>query len=453
MIHRDRYDHPISTDSALAAARYREGLDLLLSAWPGAEEALDEVIATDPDFGLAHAARARLHAIRGEAAKARTVIQAAQQISLRRGSERERSEVDVIALAIHGKTKQALDAALAHIERWPKDLLVHSMVLSPFGLLAFSGMAEHNQVRVDLCERLAPHFASDDWWFLTFRGWAHAENGNASLGRVLTERALELRRNNANGIHALAHVMHESGTGDEAATLIAGWLPGYARSGTLHGHLAWHAALVSLERGDTDGALGIYMANVAPAVSRSPPLNIVSDTASFLWRLHAYGHAVPARLWQDAASYAAGYFGDAGFAFADVHMALLAAAAGDRAGLERRAAALTALVDAGELPAGAVVPTICRAALAFMDEDYAACAHTLEPVAGEVVRIGGSGAQREVIEETLLVAWMRSGEAAKARKLLDERLHRRPSPRDSRWLQQIDDLSACPTSSPVYRAP
>jgi hypothetical protein len=58
-------------------------------------------------------------------------------------------------------------------------------------------------------------------------------------------------------------------------------------------------------------------------------------------------------------------------------------------------------------------------------------------MAGEVARIGGSGAQREVVEDTLLVALIRSGEAAKARALLDERLHRRPSPRDTLWKSQI----------------
>jgi hypothetical protein len=38
-----------------------------------------------------------------------------------------------------------------------------------------------------------------------------------------------------------------------------------------------------------------------------------------------------------------------------------------------------------------------------------------------------------LIEDTLLVSLMRSGETAKARALLDRRLDRRPSPRDTRW--------------------
>lgn len=428
---------PLSTTSDHAAERYREGVDLLLSAWPGAGEVLEEAIAADPDFALAHAARARLHAMRAEPTKAKTSIATAAEIVTRRGDERERNHVEVLSLAIHGQSAQALERALAHADTWPRDVLILSLPLGAFGLFAFSGMADHDQARVDLCERHARHFAADDWWFLTYRGWAHAENGNVAHGRALTQRGFGLRRNNANGAHALSHALYEGGAGEEAERLIAGWLPGYDRSGALHGHIAWHAALAALERGDADRALALYGEHVQPSVSAGLAVNVISDTASFLWRLQAYGHQVPKGLWRAAADYAAPTFPKAGFAFADVHMALLAAATGDKAAVEQRVSALAQLLEAGTLAAGPVVPAVCRAALAFAEEDYAGCARLLEPVATEVVRIGGSGAQREIVEDMLLLSLMRSGEAAKAHTVLDRRLHRRPSPRDARWLSQL----------------
>lgn len=433
----DRYSLPLSTTSDLAAERYQAGVDLLLSLWPGAGETLDEAIAADPDFALAYAARARLHAICAEVTHARAKIAKAMELVLHNGTERERSHVEVLSFAINGQAPKALAAALAHADRWPRDILVLSLPLGAFGLFAFSGMANHDQARVDLCERHARHFDADDWWFLTYRGWAHGENGDVRLGRALTQRALELRRHNVNAVHAVAHVLYEAGANDEAERVIAGWLPEYEKNGVLHGHIAWHAALVALERGDTERALAVYDEHVAPSASLGVPVNIVSDTSSFLWRMQAYGHTVPAGMWDAAAKYASGYFKQAGFAFADFHMALVAAATGDREGLEQRVHALLALVESGNLPAGPVVPAICRAALAFADENYAHCVEILEPVARDVVRIGGSGAQREIVEDTLLVSLMRSGKAAKARTLLDKRLHRRPSPRDSRWLGQL----------------
>ncbi|HJS85290.1 MAG TPA: tetratricopeptide repeat protein [Acetobacteraceae bacterium] len=430
----DRRGLPLSTTSDIAAERYRDGVDLLLSAWPGAAEALEEAITADPGFALAHAAHGRLHAIRAEHAKARERIATAAEIVSRQGSERERSHVETLSLAIHGQPAKALERALAHLDTWPRDVLILSLPLGAFGLFAFSGMADHDQARVDLCERHARHFEADDWWFLNYQGWAHAENGAVALGRDLVQRAIDLRRANANAAHALAHAMFEGGAGEDAETLITDWLPGYDRTGFLHGHIAWHGALVALERGDAERALAIYAEHVQPSVSAGVPINVVSDAASLLWRLRAYGHTVPEGLWEAAAAYAEPIFAQAGFPFVDVHMALLAAATGDREAVERRAAALTKLVEAGTLAAGPVVPAICRAALAFAEEDYAGCVRILAPVAAEVVRIGGSGAQREIMEDTLLLALMRSGETAKARALLDRRLHRRPSPRDARWL-------------------
>jgi hypothetical protein len=326
--------------------------------------------------------------------------------------------------------------------------VILSLPLGAFGLFAFSGMEDHDQARVDLCERHAPHFDADDWWFLTYRGWAHGENGNVGLGRMLTQRALELRRHNVNAAHAVAHVLYESGANDEAGQVIAGWLPDYPKSGMLHGHMAWHGTLIALERGDTGRALALYREHVAPSVSQGMPINIVSDTTSFLWRMHAYGHAIPAGMWEDAASYASGHFREAGLPFMDVHMALVAAATGDRNAVEQRVNALDTLVEEGRLPAGPVVPAICRAALAFADEQFALVVRILEPVARDVVRIGGSGAQREVVEDTLLVALMRSGEVAKAHALLDRRLHRRPSLRDSRWRNQLLEPLTGPSSGP-----
>ncbi|MBN8872832.1 MAG: tetratricopeptide repeat protein [Rhodospirillales bacterium] len=433
MARHDRRGLPLSTASDQAADRYREGVDLLMSAWPGAAEALDAAMEADPTFALAHAARARLHGIRAEPVEARARIATAAELVARNGTERERSHVEVLSLALNGQSRRALEHALAHADQWPRDALILGLPLGAFGLFAFSGMADHDQARVDLCERHARQFDADDWWFLVYAGWSHVENGAVAHGRALIERGFALRPANANGAHALSHAMYEAGDGAGAEALIAGWLPGYDRTGSLHGHIAWHAALAALERGDADHALALYAAHVQPAVSAAMPVNVVSDAASFLWRMQAYGHDVPAASWEAAASYAARAFPTAGFAFVDVHMAILEAAAGDRDAVGRRVATLTRLVDDASLSAGPVVPAICRAALAFADGDYAACARVLEPVAADIVRIGGSGAQREMLEDMLLLALMRGGETAKARALLDRRLHRRPSHRDTGW--------------------
>jgi hypothetical protein len=120
-------------------------------------------------------------------------------------------------------------------------------------------------------------------------------------------------------------------------------------------------------------------------------------------------------------------------------MALVAAATGDDAGLAARIGEMELRLAADALPSGTIAPTVCRAVAAFAEGRYAACAALLRRSLSETVRLGGSNAQREVVEDTLLVALMKGGEPAKAAALLDERLHRRPSQRDSRWRARLTD--------------
>lgn len=429
----DRYGLSLSTTSPEAAAAYREGMDLLLSAWTGAAEAFERAIAADPDFALAHIARGRIHTFYQQGDVARKKAALARELVARNGNEREKSHVETLALAIEGNLPAALASTLKHIDAWPRDAIVMSLPMGAFGLFAFSGMADHDQARVDLCGRYAPHYG-DDWWYLYNHGWALTENNDVGTGRAMTERSFAMREANANTVHALLHAMFEDGSVDDADRLVDRWIGTYDRAGILHGHIRWHQALGALEYGDTARALKIYAEVLHPSVTHAPPLNAVTDGASLLWRLQAYGYAVPDGLWSEADAYAQHAFPRSSIPFADVHMALFAAATRNRAALEERLAVIEKRLAEGKLPAGAVVPTLFRAMSAFAEGDYRSCVALLSPVLDEVVRIGGSHAQRTLVEDTFIVALMKSGELARARAMLDQRLHRRPSPRDTRWL-------------------
>jgi hypothetical protein len=263
----------------------------------------------------------------------------------------------------------------------------------------------------------------------------------------MTERGFEMRKQNANAAHALLHAMFEGGAVAEADALVTQWIPSYDRSGILHGHIRWHQALGALEHGDAARALAIYTEVLKPSVTQAPPLNAVTDGASLLWRLTAYGHDVTDDLWAEADAFAQAAFPKSSIPFADVHMALFAAATRNQAALEERLGVIEKRIAEGKLAAGPVVPKICRAMHAFAGKDYAACARHLEPALDEVVRIGGSHAQREIIEDTFIVALMKSGELTRARAMLDHRLHRRPSPRDARWLAAVAPHASASTSA------
>jgi len=70
--HQDRYGLRLSTDSSDAAEAYRDGIDRLLSAWPGAAEAFERALAqvSRRVAVLARESAAALRAERLAAAKA-----------------------------------------------------------------------------------------------------------------------------------------------------------------------------------------------------------------------------------------------------------------------------------------------------------------------------------------------------------------------------------------------
>ena len=70
--------------------------------------------------------------------------------------------------------------------------------------------------------------------------------------------------------------------------------------------------------------------------------------------------------------------------------------------------------------------------MAASEERWADAWRILVDVQPVLVRVGGSAAQREVVEETLLFCLVNAGEAERALALLDARLDRRTSPLDLR---------------------
>jgi len=79
------------------------------------------------------------------------------------------------------------------------------------------------------------------------------------------------------------------------------------------------------------------------------------------------------------------------------------------------------------LPAGPVVPAVAAAMGAFAAGRYEEAIAGLAPALDHFVRVGGSWAQRDLFEHTLLAAYVRAGRPAQASALLARRVARQPS--------------------------
>jgi hypothetical protein len=222
-------------------------------------------------------------------------------------------------------------------------------------------------------------------------------------------------------------VLYEKGEAERSFRYLEDWMPGYAKEGLLHCHLSWHAALLALELGQHERAWEVYRAHIHPGGAWGPPLNVATDAPAFLWRSELAGEARRPELWRDVHAFVCRSFPAAGLAFVDVHRAIACAAMGDSAGLERLLGELRERLAAGTLPAGQVVATLAEAFAAYARGDWDAAAALLERALPETVRIGGSRAQRDLVEHTLLAAYLRTGRAEAARQMIARRIERRPA--------------------------
>jgi tetratricopeptide (TPR) repeat protein len=421
----DRYGLPISTVSAVAEQAYVEGVDRFLAAHAGAEECFDRALADDPGFALAHIGRARSLQLLGRGALAQKAVEQARAAAAPL-DRRERRHVDALGLAVAGQGARALTLIREHVAEFPRDAMALAAANGVYGLIGFSGRQDRNEVMLALLDSVAPAYG-DDWWFLGAHGFARTEALGWKAGAPLIERALALAPRNAHAAHAWAHVCYEQGADRDGTGFVAGWLREYPMAAPLHCHLSWHQALFELALGRPDAALALYEAGIRPGAAQCAPFSILVDSASLLWRCELAGAPRGAEAWSAVARHARASFPAIGISFADVHCAVALAAAGDVEGLARWVGLLRDGLAQGRVPAGEIVPTVAEAMHAFVEARYDDVIRRLAPVVDQLVRVGGSWAQRDLFEHTLLAAYLRAGRAAEARALLARRMDRRPS--------------------------
>ncbi len=340
------------------------------------------------------------------------------------GSARELSHIDIFRHLFSGQAVAALAAIRIHVKTWPRDALVLSLAANQGGLIGMSGLPGREQDLAEFLDQLAPHYG-EDWWFAAHHGMALSEIGRHDAARPKIERSLAQVRRNAYAAHAFAHLCYETGERDSGIAFMRDWLPLYDRSGGLYGHLNWHLGLFELHAGDLEAGLRLYNDAFSADDHRGAVHQKLSDSSSFLWRSELAGHPRDHARWAKLVEYAREKIPRPGFSLADWHVALAFAVAGDDATLEDWVRAIEELVKAGRYPSGSTIPVVARAFAAFQRGDHAAAIDLIESMLPERERMGGSRAQVDLVEATLLRAYLDCGRDEEARRLLADR---RPGP-------------------------
>jgi hypothetical protein len=208
-------------------------------------------------------------------------------------------------------------------------------------------------------------------------------------------------------------------------------------------HIWWHRALFHLELGQYDAALALYDGPMR-ATQRPVSLSLTNATA-LLWRLDTIGVEIGER-WNEQADLWEGHADGKCLVFADIHAAMAELRSGREIRVERRLAAMRETA-AGGLEAAGLYRTVgipvVEGLTAFHRGAYAEAVESLWPVRVDLWQIGGSHAQRDVVDWTLAEAGVRAGHRDIALALAHERLAGRPrSLPNRRFLRQAEAIAA-----------
>lgn len=438
---RDPLGLPLST-TAEAAAAYNAGLERVMLLQSGGDELLREATRIDPDFALGHAALALLGHEAGADTDVQASLSAAQEAVRNRGDSRERSLVDVVTRRVDDVRRTGAQALMAHIASYPRDVLAVSAAVPT---IAFSGVTDVQREAWDLVEGLAPAYG-DHWWYISLLAFTRQDQGRFDEAGLLAESALSCEPSSGHAVHAQTHVMYETGQHEAGRTWLDHWVTESGRSASHRAHFSWHAALHELTLGDTEAVRQRYYSQLAPPTVTG--VRALVDSASLLWRWRvttsgwdlatSTGLARPGAFVGEGAPPPVGPVLDAvdesllvrpETPFVAMHAALALAAAGDA----RRLSALRRHCEASrDAVVSTVVAAVCAALVAVVESRWSDAARSLTEILPMLARVGGSAAQREVVEETLLFCLVNDGRAEEARVLLADRLDRRPSPLDHR---------------------
>ncbi|WP_208643326.1 FAD/NAD(P)-binding protein [Streptomyces diastatochromogenes] len=415
------------TTHAEAAAAYRGGLDRVLKVRSGAQDAFARAVALDPGFALGHAALALLGHEGGAAVDVPRALADAQRSARERSDERERSFVDVVTRRITGEDGD--EALVRHLRTYPADALALAAAVPT---IAFSGVSDlHDDDALGLLALTSP--AYDGHWFHTsLLAFLRQEQGRLYEAGELAHRALAVEPASGHAVHALAHVHYESGAHEAGRDWLDRWVSGRGRGAVHRAHFSWHIALHELALDDPAAVRKRWFAQLAPG--RVTGVRALVDSGSLLWRARlsdSWRGELPAADVLDSVEREV--LERPATAFTALHVAVALTAAGDLPGLRRlRDHALGA-----DLVQREVVGPLCEAFAALVEERFGEAARGLDALLPVLRGVGGSAAQREVVEETLLYALVAAGRCDAARSLLDARLDRKPAPRDRRLLAAL----------------
>lgn len=432
-MHQDQQGHALPGATSEAAALYCDALRAF-NIYRGEPLALIErAIETAPDFHMAKVFKAQLYTLSTEPAAMAIGRQLVTELRQARLDERAASHVKALDALYNQGWHAAATAMDWHNVRWPRDLLA----LQAGHLMDFlRGNARNLRDRI---AAVLPHWSDEIPGHAVLLGmyaFGLEESGDYAHAEHTGRHAVELEPLDCWAQHAVAHVMEMQGRTQDGMEWLRTHQSGWdGEDNFFRVHNWWHLAVFHLGLGQNVAALRLYDERIRR--DRSPVALDLIDASAMLWRLHLSDVDVGdrplelARVWTQHAD-------GRTYPFNDWHACMTYL----QAGWDREADELLRAVHGTASGRSETADWARRCALPLMEGfvaywrgDDRAAVERLHPARFIANTFGGSHAQRDIIDLTLMQAALRGDMDTFAQALAHTRLALKPhSPVNQRFL-------------------
>lgn len=439
----DAQGHHLSGATAATMDAYDQAARAFNLVYGDAVGGFDAAREAAPDFVMAHLGKAWLFTMAndpGILTQAEALVESARPLPM---NEREQAHLAALSHQVKGARAAAVAVLDRHLMRYPLDVVAHQAAALADGFLG-----RFHWVR-DRSARALPCWSKDQPGFgtmLAFHGFGLEEAGDYARAEDESREAAELEPLSFWPHHTVAHVMEMTGRAEDGL----GWMQAREPlwSTPEHPnqvHIWWHKALFHIELGQYEAALALYDGPLRKTQRRLG--NSLTNASALLWRLDILGCDVGDR-WQELAALWEGHADGKCLVFTDIHAAMAELRSGQEARVEQRLTAMrhtaSSDVEATRLYGTVGIPVI-EALFSFHRGDYERTVALLLQTRFDLWQIGGSHAQRDVLDWTLTEAAARAGQRDVALALAYERSASRPrSAPNRRFLRHAETISQPP---------
>jgi len=418
------------TGTAEAIDLYDRAIDRLVRFHPDVMDLAGELAANDSAAPMASALAAYLNLTSTDSDDLAAARASWETLSQEGANDRERAHAAAIGAWLGGDWNGAASLLDDLLQQFPTDVLA---LMIGHQLDFFLGDAQNLR---DRPLRSLREFAPDDPHVPFVRGMAAfglEESGHYAQAMDAGLAAVAANPDDVWAIHAVVHTFEMQGLVDEGIRFLSSDSTRWETDNMFTAHNWWHLALYQLEAGDPQRSLDIYDTQIHNADSAGVPIEML-DGSALLWRLFLDGVDTGERFPALAQAWAPKLSGESWYSFNDLH-GVIAFAGADRRDdirdvIETRQRWLEAPHEANttnvSMTAEIGLPA-CRAILAFIEDRHDDVIELLMPIRRDVHHFGGSHAQRDALQRTLLESALRSDRYKLARALASERLGLRES--------------------------